>query len=62
VYNSHSPSFSYSNSSHSYNRNDTDKLCQTAITAGNWDIKHFDTLNYSTISVPKAGQERVIHE
>lgn len=41
------------NSSSIYNKNDTDTICQTAIMTGNWDIKHFDTLNYSTISVPK---------
>jgi hypothetical protein len=41
------------NSSHTYSRIDADKLCQNAIISGNWNIKHFDTLNYSTISVPK---------
>jgi len=41
------------NNSYKYNREDADKTCNIAITNGNWDIKHFDTHDYNTLSVPK---------
>ncbi len=41
------------NNSSRYNREETDKMCNIAITNGNWDIKHFDTLEYNTLTVPK---------
>ena len=41
------------NSSLKYDKEDADKLCNTAITCGNWEIKHFVTMNYSTLSVPR---------
>ena len=41
------------NASNKYGRKETDEICNIAITNGNWDIKHFDTLDYNTLSVPK---------
>ena len=41
------------NYSNKYKREETDKMCNIAIINGNWDIKHFDTLDYNTLSVPK---------
>ena len=41
------------NSSLKYDRQTTDELCQIAINSGKWDVKHFDTLNYLTLTVPK---------
>jgi hypothetical protein len=41
------------NSSNKHNREETDKFCNIAITNGNWEIKHFNTLEYNTLSVPK---------
>ena len=40
------------NSSYKFKREYTDDLCKQATTMGNWEIKHFDTLNYQTLSVP----------
>lgn len=39
-------------SSMRYTKIDADKLCQTATTTGNWDIRHFNALDYQTLSVP----------
>ena len=36
-----------------YRRDDADTICQAAIACGNWEIKHFDTLDYQTLTVPK---------
>ena len=36
-----------------YKRMDADYFCQAAIARGNWNIKHLDSLNYSTLSVPR---------
>lgn len=41
------------NDSGKCNREMTDQMCNMAITTGNWEIKHFDTLDYNTLSVPK---------
>ena len=40
------------NNSSSYTREDADRICNTALLSNNWSIQHFDTLNYSTLSVP----------
>ena len=40
------------NCSTKFNRTNTDELCENAIKNG-WNIKHFDTLNYQTLSIPK---------
>lgn len=41
------------NSSNEYNKESTDNICKEAIKSGGWEIKHFDTLNYSTLDIPK---------
>jgi hypothetical protein len=41
------------NNSDKHSREETDRMCNIAITNGNWEIKHFDTLDYNTLSVPK---------
>ena len=41
------------NCSLKYERMDADYYCQAAIHSGNWIIKHLDTLEYQTLSVPK---------
>jgi len=39
------------NNSFKFTRETTDELCDKAMKT-NWTIKHFDTLNYQTLSVP----------
>ena len=41
------------NNSDEYNKETTDRICKEAIQSGGWEIKHFDTLNYDTLDIPK---------
>ena len=41
------------NYSNQYDKEYTDNICKEAIKNGGWEIKHFDTLNYSTLDIPK---------
>ena len=41
------------NNSFEYTKNDADNICKNAIEIGGWSITHFDTLNYSTLDIPK---------
>ena len=41
------------NHSNKYTDLDANYLCKTAMNIGNWKIKHLDTIEYSTLDIPR---------